>query len=106
MSTEEAGASQSTEGSAPRSAADGALRTMIEKYAAIGAYQIAQVYALRSDAKETFEWLERAWINRDPGIGHLLYDPFMLRYEDDPRFAAFCRRVGLPVPGEAAAHKT
>jgi hypothetical protein len=24
---------------------------------------------------------------------------------DDPGFAAFCRKVGLPVPGEASAHK-
>jgi hypothetical protein len=24
----------------------------------------------------------------------------------DPRFAAFCRKVGLPVPGKAAAQKT
>ena len=85
-----------------RSAADGALRTLIEKYAGVGAYQIAQVYALRNDAKATFEWLDRAWINRDPGIGYLLYDPFMLRYKDDPRFAAYCRKVGLPVPAGAA----
>jgi hypothetical protein len=30
----------------------------------------------------------------------LLYDPFILRYKDDPRFAAFCRKVGLPAPGD------
>ena len=35
----------------------------------------------------------------------LLFDPFITRYKDDPRFAAFCRKVGLPVPGQAAAHK-
>jgi hypothetical protein len=29
-------------------------------------------------------------------------DPFILRYKDDLRFAAFCRKVGLPVPGEAS----
>ena len=89
-----------------RSAADGALRTLIEKYAGIGAYQIAQVYALRNDAKATFEWLDRAWINRDAGIGYLLYDPFILRYKGDPRFVAYCRKVGLPVPGEAPAGKS
>jgi tetratricopeptide (TPR) repeat protein len=83
-----------------RSAADSALRTLIEKDADQSAYQIAEVYALRNDAKATFEWLDRAWNNRDSGIQYLLFDPFILRYKDDPRFAAFCRKVGLPVPGE------
>jgi TolB-like protein/Tfp pilus assembly protein PilF len=83
-----------------QSAADAALRTLIEKDANGSAYQIAQVYALRNDAKATFEWLDRAWNNRDVGIEYLLFDPFILRYKDDPRFAAFCRKVGLPVPGE------
>ncbi|MGA9368136.1 MAG: hypothetical protein WBV35_11800, partial [Steroidobacteraceae bacterium] len=83
-----------------RSAADAALKALIEKYADSAAYQIAEVYALRNDANATFQWLARAWSSRDPGIGYLLYDPFILRYRSDPRFAAFCRKVGLPVPGE------
>jgi len=86
-----------------RSAADAALRAFIEKDAGGSAYQIAEVYALRNDAKATFEWLDRAWSNRDAGIQYLLFDPFILRYKDDPRFAAFCRKVGLPVPAEASA---
>ncbi|HEV2547179.1 MAG TPA: protein kinase [Stellaceae bacterium] len=84
-----------------RSAADAALRTLIEKHANYFAYQIARVYALRNDAKQTFEWLDRAWGNRDSDIGYLLFDPFILRYRDDPRFAAFCYKVGLWVPREA-----
>ena len=89
-----------------RNAADAALKMLIEKYSANGAYQIAQIYALRKDANATFEWLDRAWTNRDSGIAFLLFDPFILRYKDDPRFAAFCRKVALPVPGAAAAHNT
>jgi TolB-like protein/Tfp pilus assembly protein PilF len=85
---------------ADRSAADAALKTVIDKDASSGPYQIAQVYALRNDAKETFAWLDRAWSSRDPGIGYLLYDPFILRFKDDPRFAAFCKKVGLPTPAE------
>jgi serine/threonine protein kinase/Tfp pilus assembly protein PilF len=81
-----------------RSAADAALKTLIERDAGISAYQIAQVYALRNDAKTAFEWLDRARITRDAAVGGLLFDPFILRYKDDPRFAEFCRKVGLPVP--------
>jgi hypothetical protein len=70
--------------------------------------QIAQVYALRNDPKATFEWLDRAWSNRDDGIRHLLFDPFILRYKDkdDPRSSAFCRKVGLPVLGETPERKS
>ena len=89
-----------------RSAADAALRTLIKKDANVAAYQIAQVYALRNDDKETFAWLDLAWSNRDGGIAYLLFDPFILRYKADPRFAAFCRKVSLPPPGAAAAHRT
>jgi TolB-like protein/Tfp pilus assembly protein PilF len=85
---------------ADRGAADAALKTLIEKGAGIAAYQIAWVYAVRNDAKATFAWLDRAWSNRDPGVSEILFNPFFLRYHDDPRFAAFCRKVGLPAPGE------
>jgi TolB-like protein/Tfp pilus assembly protein PilF len=88
-----------------RNAADAALRTLIEKDANIQAFEIAEVYALRNDAKATFAWLDRALENRDTNMGYILSDPFILRYKDDPRFGAFCRKIGLPVPGQAAAHK-
>lgn len=80
-----------------RAAADAALNTMIGKHASSSAYAIAEIYALRSEPNETFEWLDRAFSNRDSDIVWLLIDPFILRYKDDPRFAAFCRKVGLPV---------
>ena len=79
-----------------QNAADSALRTLIEKDGNQSAYQIAEVYALRNDAQATFEWLDRAWNNRDEGIQYLLFDPFILRYKDDPRFASFRRKVALP----------
>jgi TolB-like protein/Tfp pilus assembly protein PilF len=83
-----------------KSAADTALRTLIDKNANLAPYQIAQVYALRNDANETFAWLDRAWSARDSGIQYLLLDPFILSYRDDPRLAAFCRKAGLPTPHE------
>jgi hypothetical protein len=83
--------------------ADAALQTQIEQDAAGGAFQIAQTFALRNDADKTFEWLERARSNRDPGISYLLFDPFILRFRDDPRFAAFCKKVGLPTTTTAKA---
>ncbi|HWZ62178.1 MAG TPA: TIR domain-containing protein [Steroidobacteraceae bacterium] len=89
-----------------RKAADAALKTLIDKDAEGAPFQIAEVYALRNDAKSTFEWLDRAWSTRDPGITQLLWDSFILRFKSDPRFAAFCRTARLPVPGETSAIKS
>ncbi|HET7562374.1 MAG TPA: hypothetical protein VFJ87_08360, partial [Rhodanobacteraceae bacterium] len=69
------------------------------------AYQIAEMYALRKDPDAVFQWLDRAWSNRDGGVFQLLSDPMILRYKDDPRFAAFCRKVGLPTTTDAVAMK-
>jgi TolB-like protein/Tfp pilus assembly protein PilF len=79
-------------------AADVALKKLIDSQANDAGYQIAQVYALRNDPEKVFEWLDRAWSNRDAGISGLLYDPLLLRYKDDPRFATYCQKVGLPPP--------
>ena len=83
-------------------AADAALRNVIAQDSVTSAFQIAQVQALRDDAQQTFVWLERAWVNRDPGVAGLLYDPFIKRFRNDPRFTAYCRKVGLPAPAEIA----
>ncbi len=42
-------------------------------------------------------------INRDPGVTLLLTDPSALGYRNDPRFAAFCKKVGLPTTTDAKA---
>ena len=85
--------------------ASAALQTLIDRYADTDAYYIAGVYALRRDPDGMFAWLDRAWVNRENSISTLYYDPFLLRYKDDPRFAAFCRKVGLPTPAEVAGSK-
>jgi TolB-like protein/Flp pilus assembly protein TadD len=81
-----------------RATADAALKLVIDKYSDGAPYQIAEVYALRKDPDKTFEWLDKAWATRDPGIQLLLFDPLFRPYWTDPRFAAFCRKAGLPVP--------
>ena len=86
-------------------AADAALEELIRDKADAAPYQIAEVYALRRDPGKMFEWLNRAWTTGDAGVGNLLSDPLVLRYQDDPRFAAFCKKVGLPTTTDAVAMK-
>ncbi|MBS0383510.1 MAG: tetratricopeptide repeat protein [Proteobacteria bacterium] len=84
-----------------RTGADAALGELTGKYADSGPFQIAQVYALRKQPDQMFTWLEHGLAVRDPGVTTLLYAPFLGAYRDDPRFAAFCRKVGLPTTTDA-----
>jgi len=78
-----------------KSAADAALRGFIDKYAKIASFQVAILYAQRHEPDEMFKWLDTAYANRDGGLVRLFVIPFLMDYRDDPRFAAFCRKLGI-----------
>jgi tetratricopeptide (TPR) repeat protein len=80
-----------------RAAADAALQTLIDKYAVSGPFQIATVYGLRNEPDKMFEWLDRAYTERDSGLPQLLVTPFILTHKNDPRFAALCQKLKVPV---------
>jgi TolB-like protein/Flp pilus assembly protein TadD len=84
-----------------RGAADAALQKLIDENAVSGPFQIATVYGLRKEPDKMFDWLERAYTERDPGLTQLLGTPFILNYRDDPRFAALCQKLKVHVPPTA-----
>jgi tetratricopeptide (TPR) repeat protein len=75
---------------------DAALNKLITKYHASMAYQIAQVYAFRNQFNEAFEWLDRAYAQRDGGLIGTKVDPLLKNLHSDPRFAAFLKKLNLP----------
>jgi serine/threonine-protein kinase len=79
-------------------AADAALKALITGHSEDMSFQIATVYALRGDADKTFEWLDRAYEKNDPGVMAIIDNPFTRELHADPRFAVFCRKVGLQWP--------
>ena len=81
-----------------RVAADAALQKFVDKHASQGPFQVACIYALRKQPDEMFTWLERAYAENDPGMTQLLTAPFIHNYRSDPRFAALCQKLNLPVP--------
>lgn len=81
-----------------RAAADAILQESIRKYATGWAFQIAQIYAVRGEPEPMFEWLQRARQAHDTGMQTLLYDALLLRYRDDPRYAALAKAANLPWP--------
>ena len=78
-----------------RTAADAALKKLIDENADDAGSQIASVYALRKDPEKMFEWLEHAWATHDSGVTELLFNPFLCAYKDDPRFIAFAQKIGV-----------
>lgn len=56
---------------------------------------IAAVYAGLKDADRAFEWLERAYEEREFALSSLAISPVFDCLRDDPRYAELERRVGL-----------
>ena len=79
-----------------RSESDAALAALKDKYAENWAYQIAEVHAFRGEADLAFEWLERAYKQRDGGVAEIKGDRLMRGLVGDPRYKAFLRKLKLP----------
>jgi len=78
--------------------ADAALAELLEKNQLDGAYQIAVAYAFRGETDRAFEWLERAYAQRDTGLASVKADPFLRKgLEHDPRYKAFLKKMRLPL---------
>ena len=58
-------------------------------------YWIAVVHSGLRDRDRTFEWLERAYQEREGILITLNVDPFFDGVRDDPRFTSLIRRVGF-----------
>jgi len=76
---------------------DAALAELVAKYHAVDAFQIAEVYAFLGEADRAFEWLERAYAQRDSGLSKMKGDPLLKSLERDPRYTAFLKKMRLPV---------
>jgi TolB-like protein/DNA-binding winged helix-turn-helix (wHTH) protein len=58
---------------------------------------LAMVYAMGGNKDKAFEWLDKAYEQRDGQVITLITsDPVWKNLRDDPRFLAFVRRLGLP----------
>lgn len=75
---------------------DAMLTKLIEKYHADAAYQIAKVYAFRNQSEEAFQWLDRAYDQRDGGLIFAKVDPLLKNLHGDPRYVAFLKKLNLP----------
>jgi TolB-like protein/DNA-binding winged helix-turn-helix (wHTH) protein/Flp pilus assembly protein TadD len=75
---------------------DSALRELIAKYQAIDAYLVAEIYAFRNQSDDAFQWLDRAYVQRDDGLIFTKVEPLLKSLHNDPRFAALLKKLNLP----------
>ena len=74
---------------------DAALNELITKYNASNASEIAMVYAFRDQTDKAFVWLDRAYAQRDPGLMSTKVEPLLKSLHNDPRYAAFLKKLNL-----------
>jgi tetratricopeptide (TPR) repeat protein len=74
---------------------DEALRNLLDQYADDFAYQISAVHAARGSADLAFEWLERAYQQRDGGLAELKASTRFRSLHGDPRWGAFMKKLGF-----------
>ena len=73
-----------------------ALDELIVKHAPDGAYQVAEALAWRGEKDKAFEWLQRAYQQRDGGLSEVKVDLLLDRLHSDPRFKAVLKKMNLP----------
>jgi serine/threonine protein kinase/TolB-like protein len=72
-----------------------ALEETVAKYAQQNAYQIAEAFGWCGEKERAFEWLERAYQQRDGGLSEINDDPALSSMHADPRYKALLRRINL-----------
>ena len=79
-----------------RKDSDASLVALKEKYAGDSAFQIAEVHAFRGETDLAFDWLDRAYRQRDAGLTEILGDQFLRGIVRDPRYKPFVGKMKLP----------
>jgi TolB-like protein/DNA-binding winged helix-turn-helix (wHTH) protein/Flp pilus assembly protein TadD len=73
-----------------------ALDALTAKHAMEAAYQIAEAHAWRGEKDKAFEWLERAYLQRDGGLINIKVDLLLADLRSGPRYEALMRKMNLP----------
>ena len=74
---------------------DAALNELIAIHPS-NSFHIAEVYAFRNQFNEAFEWLDRAYGERDAGLIQTKVEPLLKSLRHDPRYAALLKKLNFP----------
>jgi serine/threonine protein kinase len=83
---------------------DAALNELETKYANSSAYDIAEMYAYRGEIDSAFQWLDRAYRQRDIGMPWVRVDPLLQNLHKDQRYKAVLVKMKLDGDPPTALH--
>lgn len=72
------------------------LTQLINQYHQSMAYQIVEIYAYHGDSDLAFQWLNRAYEQRDSGMRSLKIDRLLKSLHKDPRYSELLMKMRLP----------
>ena len=72
------------------------LQDMIAETGAFAAFQIAEILAFGGDVDGAFDWLGRAYAQRDSGLASTVGNRFLENLHADGRWPEWLARLGLP----------
>ena len=75
---------------------DAALRRAERDSGQDTAYEIACAHAFRGEANAAFQWLDRAYVQKDYLLEYIKGEWALKSLESDPRYKAFLRKMNLP----------
>jgi hypothetical protein len=75
-----------------------ALDDLVARHGQTSAYHVAEAYARRGETDKAFEWLDRAYAQRNTQLVWLKFDPLIAKLRGDPRYAAMLKKMNLPSP--------
>lgn len=78
------------------------LAAMIAENAHDAAFQLAEIHAFGGQVDAAFDWLDRAYHQRDGGLSETLGNHFLRNLHDDSRWQRLLERLRLPVRGAAS----
>ena len=78
-----------------RADADRELNMLQRKHAGRSAYQVVEILARRGDLDQAFEWLDRAYRQRDSGFIKLMSNPLLENLIADVRLRPILRKLKL-----------
>ena len=79
-----------------RKEAQATLKALIEQQGEGYPFRVAGVLARFGDRDGAFEWLERAYAQRDVSLGEVQFDALLLPIHGDPRYQALLDKMKFP----------